>query len=91
MKHKFRVSFIDWDPFTPHRLLNVCQKHITVQVWSLNPELDKEEAKKEGKEITILEGEDKYYVANVRGHKGFITCAMWSKFDKDCILTCSDD
>lgn len=57
----------------------------------MNPELDKEEAKKEGKEISVLEGEDKYYVANVRGHKGFITCAMWSKFDKDCILTCSDD
>lgn len=30
-------------------------------------------------------------VANIRGHKGFITCSMWSRFDKDCILSASDD
>lgn len=39
----------------------------------------------------MLEGEEKYYVANIRGHKGFITAATWSKYDKDCILTSSDD
>lgn len=57
----------------------------------MKPEEDKKEAEKEGKEFQILEGEDKHYVANIRGHKGFITCALWSRFDKDCILTCSDD
>ena len=39
----------------------------------------------------MLEGEDKHCIANIRGHKGFITAAVWSKYDKDCVLTCSDD
>lgn len=38
-----------------------------------------------------MDEEEKHYVANIRGHKGFITTALWSRYDKDCILTCSDD
>lgn len=37
-KHKFRISIIDWDPFNPARFLNACQKHVTIQVWTLDPE-----------------------------------------------------
>lgn len=64
---------------------------MTVQVWSLDPEKDKMEAEAEGLEYKVLKGDKKHYVANIRGHKGFITCALWSKYDKDCVLTCSDD
>lgn len=35
-KHKFRIMDIDWDPFDDDRLLNTCQKHATVQVWSVS-------------------------------------------------------
>lgn len=91
LKHRYRINFIDWDPFVPHRLMNTCQKHTTIQVWSLNPEKDQKDAEKEGRKVEVEEGDEKYYVANIRGHKGFITCALWSRFDKDCILTCSDD
>lgn len=91
LRHRYRINFLDWDPFVPHRFMNTCQKHTTIQVWSLEPKKDQKEAEKEGNTVELEEGEDKYYVANIRGHKGFITCALWSRFDKDCILSCSDD
>lgn len=91
LKHRFRIASLDWDPFVPHRLLNVCQKHTTIQVWTLQPKKDLQEAEKEGRKLELGEEDEQHYLANIRGHKGFITCAMWSRFDKDCILTCSDD
>ena len=93
-KHKYRISDIDWDPFDPDRLLNVCQKHVTVQIWTINPkkELERAEAKLEGAVSKETEGEDDpHCIANIRGHKGFITSAQWSRFDKDCVITSSDD
>lgn len=87
-KHKFRIMQIDWDPFDSDRLLNTCQKHVTVQVWTLNP---KKEFKDSDKKIDYKDKTDRHCVANIRGHKGFITTAMWSRHDKDCIMTCSDD
>ena len=42
-------------------------------------------AKEEPKEL------ESSYVANIRGHKGYITAALWSRYEKDLILTCSDD
>ena len=92
-KHKYRISEIDWDPFDPDRLLNVAQKHVTVQVWTINPkkELERLEAG-EGMGGKETEGDDDpHCIANIRGHKGFITCAAWSRFDRDCIITTSDD
>lgn len=35
--------------------------------------------------------DDNCYVANIRGHKGYITSAMWCKYEKDLVLTTSDD
>jgi WD40 repeat protein len=85
-KHKFRVSELDWDPFDTDRLLNVCQKHVSVQVWTINPKSNPLKPPKS----TDLE-DDKYCLHNIRGHKGFITAAMWSRSEKNCIITCSDD
>ena len=85
-KHKYRISEIDWDPFNHDRLLNVCQKHVTVQVWTINPAKDTNKPTKTGDT-----DEDKYCVNNIRGHKGFITAAIWSRNEKNCIITCSDD
>jgi WD40 repeat protein len=93
-KHKYRISSIDWDPFDPDRLLNVAQKHVTVQVWTINPkkELERQENAPEETQSKEVEGEDDpYCIANIRGHKGFITSALWSRYDKDCIITSSDD
>jgi len=86
-KHKYRISEIDWDPFDNDRLLNTCQKHVTVQVWTINPLVpaDAKPAKATDND------DDKYCVANIRGHKGFITSSIWSRNDKNCIITCSDD
>ena len=51
-----------------------------------------EENKDDGKiSLLDLHGEDRYCVANIRGHKGFITTAMWSRNDSNHIMTCSDD
>lgn len=60
-------------------------------MWTLRPDKDIETAKNEGRTLDLGEGEEKYCLANIRGHKGFITCALWSRFDPDCILSCSDD
>ncbi len=60
---------------------------MTVQVWTLDPK--KEFADREAVDMTDIE--NIHYVANIRGHKGFITTALWSRFDQDCIMTCSDD
>ena len=87
-KHKFRIMQIDWDPFDSDRFLNTCQKHVTVQVWTLNP---KKEFKDSEKKVDLNDKKDRHYVANIRGHKGFITTALWSQHEKDCIMTCSDD
>ena len=88
-KHKFRILEIDWDPFNEDRLLNICQKHATVQVWSISGKMSEEKtalAKKEGKKST-----DGHFVGNIRGHKGFVTCAKFSGHEKDMIITSSDD
>ena len=86
-KHKYRISEIDWDPFNSDRLLNVCQKHVTVQVWTINPAPSTESKPSKSTDTD----EDKYCVSNIRGHKGFITAAIWSRNEKNCIITCSDD
>ena len=89
LKHKYRISEIDWDPFDSDRLLNICQKHVTAQIWTINP---KKQPKTDTPVKDIEGGEDDpYCIANIRGHKGFINAAMWSRFEKDCIITCSDD
>jgi hypothetical protein len=87
LKHKYRISEMDWDPFDNDRLLNTCQKHVTVQVWTINPvkPVDPKPAKPTDND------DDKYCLANIRGHKGFITAALWSRNDRNCIITCSDD
>ena len=91
-RHKFKISHIDWDPFHAHRFLAVCQKHVTVQVWTLDPEEEMKNEKDEGKQSLLdFQGVDRHYVANIRGHKGFITAAMWSRHDPDHVLTSSDD
>jgi WD40 repeat protein len=87
-KHKFRIMQIDWDPFDSERFLNTCQKHVTVQIWTLNPE---KEFKDSEKKVDLNDKADSHYVANIRGHKGFITTSLWSRHEKDCVMTCSDD
>ena len=84
-KHKFRILEIDWDPFNEDRLLNICQKHATVQVWSISGKSEKEEENKNKK------SSDGHFVANIRGHKGFITSAKFSNFEPNTIITASDD
>lgn len=86
-KHKYRISEMDWDPFNHDRLLNVCQKHVTVQVWTINPIKPTEVKAPKSTD----NDDDKYCVSNIRGHKGFITAAIWSRNEKNCIITCSDD
>ena len=92
-KLKFRVNDIDWDPFNPYRFLNTCQKHVTVQIWNIKPEVEEKEdlqyKKKSDDEIDVKD--NSHYVANIRGHKGFITHSMWSRYEPDHIITCSDD
>lgn len=86
-KHKYRVAEIDWDPFDSDRLLNTCQKHVTVQVWTINPVKPSE-----AKQPKATDNEDdRYMLHNIRGHKGFITASIWSRNDRNCIVTCSDD
>lgn len=34
---------------------------------------------------------DGHFVANIRGHKGFVTCARFSAAERDMIITASDD
>lgn len=80
-KHKFRIMDIDWDPFDDDRLLNTCQKHATVQVWSVSGK-KKAEAVVEGKgsekkkskagemmvvfgDMMVIEGSDWVYVMGV--------------------------
>jgi len=91
-KNKYRISDIDWDPFNAYRLLNTCQKHVTVQIWNIKPLLEKEELDyKKADEDGANNDEDSQYVANIRGHKGFITHSIWSRHEPDHIITCSDD
>jgi hypothetical protein len=91
LRHRYRISDIDWDPFDPDRFLNVCQKHVTVQVWTINPTSDHPHKNSDDKGPRDDADIDKYYVSNIRGHKGFVTSASWSHNEKNCILTCSDD
>ena len=89
---KFRIMDIDWDPFHPFRLLNTCQKHVTIQVWDISSGFsEKEDLEYELKEVEEEEEQKSEYVANIRGHKGFITQALWSRLEKDCIMSSSDD
>lgn len=210
-KHKFKIAEIDWDPFDEDRLLNTCQKHVTVQVWNIRekekkadlaiekdqtaqlkhvgtwdeeppapapapkvpqkpvevpaekkksdppkpepkkaplksawdeedllpppapkpqtakkdlstaekaPEKSKEtgekpkdttekpketaekpketaEKPKDNPEKKAEKPKDEAfessYVANIRGHKGYITASIWLRYEKDLVLTCSDD
>jgi len=65
---------------------------VTVQVWTINPEKEMEENPDESKTSLLeLKGEDRNCVANIRGHKGFITTAMWSRCEANHVLTSSDD
>lgn len=91
LRHRYRISDIDWDPFDPDRFLNVAHKHVTVQIWTINP-LTKD-PKKDTDDKTPRDDADidRYYVANIRGHKGFITSSCWSRQERNCVLTCSDD
>jgi WD40 repeat protein len=82
-KHKFRILEIDWDPFDEDRLLNICQKHATVQVWSISGKTKDEKEKKKGSEG--------HFVANIRGHKGFVTSARFSAYEQNTVITSSDD
>lgn len=91
-KLKFRIKDIDWDPFNPYRFLNTCQKHVTVQVWNIRSAIEaKENLDYKKKEDDGENKADSPYVANIRGHKGFITDSMWSRFEPDHIITASDD
>ena len=94
LRMKFRIMDIDWDPFNPFRLLNTCQKHVTVQVWDVSSKcVEPEELEYERVDKNVVaEGDtNSEYVSNIRGHKGFITHALWSRFEPDCIMSCSDD
>lgn len=94
LRMKFRIMDIDWDPFNPFRLLNTCQKHVTVQVWDVSSKCAvPEELEYERKDKGAGPGDEtsSEYVSNIRGHKGFITHALWSRFEPDCIMSCSDD
>lgn len=91
LRHRYRISEIDWDPFDSDRFLSVCQKHVAVQIWTINPlplTDKKPETEKSERDDSDL---DPYYVSNIRGHKGFITTSSWSHYEKNCVLTCSDD
>jgi WD40 repeat protein len=90
-KHKFRILEIDWDPFNEDRLLNICQKHATVQVWSISGKSPSVVKKKSGSAKKSKKSTDGHFVANIRGHKGFVTCAKFSGHEKDMIVTASDD
>ena len=91
LRHRYRISDIDWDPYDPDRFLNVCQKHVTVQVWTINPVSKSPHKNSDDKGSRDDADIDKYYVSNIRGHKGFVTTACWSHNEKNCVLTCSDD
>ena len=94
LRMKFRIMDIDWDPFNRFRLLNSCQKHVTVQVWDVSSKcVEPEELEYERVDKNVVaEGDtNSEYVSNIRGHKGFITHALWSRFEPDCIMSCSDD
>lgn len=90
-RHRYRISEIDWDPFDPDRFLTVCQKHVAVQIWTINPTPEQEMRSKTEKNERDDADIDQFYVSNIRGHKGFITTAAWSQHEKNCVLTCSDD
>ena len=91
LRHRYRIAEISWDPFDSDRFLTVCQKHVAVQVWTINPrknavlKQDEEKVERNDKDL------DPYYVSSIRGHKGFITTATWSQNERNCVLTCSDD
>ena len=91
LRHRYRIAEIDWDPFDPDRFLTVCQKHVAVQVWTINPRKGVQLKQDDDTVVRDDKDLDPYYVSNIRGHKGFITTSVWSQFDKNCVLTCSDD
>ena len=90
-KHKFRILEIDWDPFDEDRLLNICQKHATVQVWSISGKSETLVKKPKSSSKKSKKSTDGHFVANIRGHKGFVTCAKFSGHEKNMIITSSDD
>ena len=64
---------------------------MTVQVWTIDPDKEFKDLEQESRLSVNYKEKDKHYVANIRGHKGFITSAMWSRYDENCVITCSDD
>ena len=60
-------------------------------MWTIDPEKEFKDLENQSKKSLKFSEEDKYYVSNIRGHKGFITSAVWSRHDENCVITASDD
>lgn len=79
-RHKYRIVQVDFSYHNFDHLLNVCDKHATVQVASSDQIWD-----------ASFEDKAERRLYNIRGHRGFISAAAFSLQAPNMVITGSDD